>query len=372
MLKIQALTKTFSDGAATAVAVDNLDLTVEKGEWVTLLGPSGCGKTTTLRCVAGLETADSGEITIGDRAVYSGDRRISEPPNRRPISMVFQSYAIWPHLSVFKNVAFPLETVRANRREEITSRVNDVLRVVGIEQMAQRDATRLSGGQQQRVALARAIVKHSDLLLLDEPLSNLDAKLRLEMRSELRSLRERIGMTTLHVTHDQEEALSLADRIVLLRAGRIVEEGTPADLYHRPQQSFTASFLGSAELWDAQSVSRDGSGVIVKTAAGTFRAEIHHDHIGGSQQFMVRPEHMAMGSEAEFGSRQNALRGKVTSRMFTGKRAEYTVDIGSSVVRIDRPSTESWDIGDDVVLWLPPELCVLVENSEASHRHQVA
>lgn len=363
MLEITSLTKTFPDGADVVRAIDDFSLNVADGEWVTLLGPSGCGKTTTLRCVAGLETADSGHIRIGDTVAFSGAEGIAEPPNRRPISMVFQSYAIWPHLSVAKNVAFPLETGKPLPKQEIAQRVQEVLRVVGIDKMAGRDATRLSGGQQQRVALARAIVRQSELLLLDEPLSNLDAKLRLEMRSELRSLRERIGMSTLHVTHDQEEALSLADRVVLLRAGRVVEAGAPTDLYHRPRQAFTAEFLGRAELWDADEVARESDGVTIRTALGSFRAGIAGDDPIAIPQLMIRPEHIRMHRADEPGV-ANGLEGRVVSRMFTGRRFEYVVDSRGVEIRVDRPSTDTWQPGDVVVLELPPERTALVDGSQ--------
>lgn len=366
MLVLDSLTKTFEDAGQRVHAISDFSLTVGAGEWLTLLGPSGCGKSTTLRCVAGLESADTGQIRIAGDLVFSGEGRISKPPNKRPISMVFQSYAIWPHLSVVKNVAFPLETQRL-ARAMIDERANAAMRMVGIESMASRDATRLSGGQQQRVALARAIVKNSALLLLDEPLSNLDAKLRLEMRSELRLLRDRIGMTTLHVTHDQEEALSLADRIVLLNAGKVVETGTPDDLYHRPKEAFTAEFLGGAELWSADRVEMDGEAAMVTTASGLFRAGNHDGTAdGGPRRLMIRPENIVLTRPGDAPAEGNTLSGTIARRMFTGRRAELTITTGNRVVHVDRPSVEPWEIGDEVVLWLPPERCVVVRDSLAS------
>ena len=243
--------------------IDGIGFEVKEGECYALLGPSGCGKTTTLRCVAGLERADAGVIRIGREVVSDPAAGVFVPVHRRPIGMVFQSYAIWPHLDVFENVAYPLRVQRPRvAKAEISDRVMDVLRLVNMEDFVRRPATRLSGGQQQRVALARAIVRRPALLLLDEPLSNLDARLRETMRKELADLISRIGVTAMFVTHDQSEAFSLAQRIAVMDRGHIVQEGTPRQIYGRPRTPFVARFLGSANVMPG----RAESGVVANRA----------------------------------------------------------------------------------------------------------
>src|SRR6476661_2465714 len=231
-------------------AVDSVDLAVEHGEFVTLLGPSGCGKTTTLRMVAGLERNDSGVIVIGDRVVSDAAADLFVPPDHRKLGMVFQSYAIWPHMTVFDNVAYPL-SVRHVAKAEIRARVMAALQLVEMEAYAERPAPALSGGQQQRVAIARALVFEPEVLLLDEPLSNLDARLRAQMGDEFRALQRRLGITTLYVTHDQDEAMALSDRVVLMRSGKILQVGPPEEIYQRPASRAVAAFFGSPNLLSA-------------------------------------------------------------------------------------------------------------------------
>ncbi|MET8353889.1 ABC transporter ATP-binding protein [Micromonospora sp. NPDC005206] len=226
-----------------SVAVDNLDLSVPDGEALVLLGQSGCGKTSTMRCIAGLETPQRGRIVIGDSVVYDESKGYSKPPHRRNIGMVFQSYAIWPHLSVFDNVAFPLRMKRA-AKQVIRSKVDECLELVGLSHLAGRGASLLSGGQMQRVALARSLAMEPSILLLDEPLSNLDARLRDRLRVELRSIQQRLGLTSVYVTHDQAEAMALADQIALMQNGRIVQSGTPQQIYEHPRDATIASFFG--------------------------------------------------------------------------------------------------------------------------------
>jgi len=228
-------------------AVDGIDLTVAHGEFFTLLGPSGCGKTTTLRMVAGLEPASAGRITIDGRVVSDAAAGIHVPSDHRRLGMVFQSYAIWPHMTVRDNVAYPLR-VRRRPRAEIQARVMDVLRLVEMESFADRPAPALSGGQQQRVAIARALIFEPSVLLLDEPLSNLDARLRAQTGAEFRMLQKRLGITTLYVTHDQDEALALSDRVVLMQAGKILQEGEPEEIYQRPRSAAVASFFGAPNI----------------------------------------------------------------------------------------------------------------------------
>ena len=238
-LRLTGVTRRFNE----VVAVDHIDLEIQPGEVFALLGPSGCGKSTTLRVVAGLEKIDEGSIVMRDRVLAQADRGKSLPSEKRNIAMVFQSYAVWPHMTVAQNVGFPLR-MRKVRRAERRRRVEEILAVTGLADYAERPATMLSGGQQQRVALARALIYTPDLLLLDEPLSNLDAKLRTQMRREIRRLNQELGVTMLFVTHDQDEALSLADRLAVMNKGKVEQIGTPMDLYERPATPFVRDFLG--------------------------------------------------------------------------------------------------------------------------------
>jgi len=251
MLSIENLHKVFQASGNTEVrAVDGINLSVQPGRLLTLLGPSGCGKTTTLRCLAGLERPDSGRIVIGESPVFDSAKGIFVPPSDRGIGMVFQSYAIWPHMSVFENVAFPLRVARTRKytSAEIKDKVRQALEMVRLGGFEHRSSTQLSGGQQQRLALARGLVHEPKVLLLDEPLSNLDAKLREQMRFELKHLQRTLRITTVYVTHDQAEALALSDEIAVFNAGRIVQRGSPQDIYSHPASRFVADFIGSANF----------------------------------------------------------------------------------------------------------------------------
>ena len=246
-LIVENLKKVFSGGVQEVQAVHGVSFSVPQGQFFTLLGPSGSGKTTILRCIGGLEMPDGGEIRLGNRIFYSDKKRIALMPEERGIGMVFQSYAIWPHLTVYNNVAFPLQYgLKRVPKAEIKSKVMRVLGLVQMDHLESRMATQLSGGQQQRVALARALVTEPDLLLLDEPLSNLDAKLRDEMRVEIRRIQTTIGITTMYVTHDQSEAITMSDQIALLKDGAVVQIGTPRELYERPRDFFASSFIGTS------------------------------------------------------------------------------------------------------------------------------
>ncbi len=257
-----------------APAVDRTSLQIRRGEVFTLLGPSGCGKTTTLRLVAGLERPDGGEITLRGRLVASVPRRLFVPPNKRNLGMVFQSYAIWPHMTVFDNVAYPLR-LRGEKRPVIREKVARVLDLVGLEGLEARPATLLSGGQMQRLALCRALVYEPDLLLLDEPFSNLDAKLREQMRVELKLLQRRLGITVLFVTHDQVEALSLSDRIAVMHRGRVEQVGPPRHLYERPGTAFVRDFLGQTVILKGRvgPATADGSGPITVEMNGVAQGQ---------------------------------------------------------------------------------------------------
>src|SRR5258705_2798066 len=271
MLTVEGLfTEYPNDRGEIVKAAQDVSFTVEEGRLFTLLGPSGCGKTTTLRSIAGLERPRAGEISVKGRVVYSSSRRVFVAPNRRGFGMVFQSYAIWPHMNVFENTAFPLEVGdRRFSRQEIRDKVLRVLRAVQLDELADREATKLSGGQQQRLALARALVMEPQLLLLDEPLSNLDAKLRERMRFELKRLQRELRITTVYVTHDQSEALALSHEIAVMNLGRIQQIGRPRDIYENPSNQFVADFVGNTNFLDGTVVRQDAlDHAVVRTDIG--------------------------------------------------------------------------------------------------------
>src|SRR5436853_6688116 len=273
MLSVKELyTEYASDRGPPVRAAQNVSFEVPEGKLFTLLGPSGCGKTTTLRSIAGLERPVSGKITVGGRTVYSSSRGIFVAPNKRNFGMVFQSYAIWPHMNVFQNVAFPLE-VRKLARKEIRERVMRVLTAVQLDHLVDREATKLSGGQQQRLALARALVMEPQLLLLDEPLSNLDAKLRDRMRTELKRLQRELSLTTVYVTHDQSEALALSHEIAVMNDGFVVQVGTPREIYEQPHNQFVADFVGTTNFIGGTVASLEGVRCVVSSAVGELKAQ---------------------------------------------------------------------------------------------------
>ncbi len=324
------LVKTYRLGRQAVRAVDGVSLEAPQSQVLTLLGPSGCGKSTTLRCVAGLERPDDGEILFDRRVIFSRAKRTFIPPDRRNVGMVFQSYAIWPHLTVFENVAYPME-VRRIPRKEVKERVRAALALVGLEGLEHRPAPFLSGGQQQRVALARALVYEPEVLLLDEPLSNLDAKIREAVREDLRSLQRRLGITTIYVTHDQLEALALSDVITVMDHGRIVEVGTPQELYARPKTRFTATFLGEISYLSGAVASNDAGNddrtVTILTRYGPLRClnapPVAH---GTAMVAGVRPEHITL-SKHRPGAEPNAFEGTVVSTLFEGTRVKYRIAI---------------------------------------------
>jgi len=313
--------------------IDGVSFEVKEGECYALLGPSGCGKTTTLRCVAGLERADVGVIRIGREVVSDPAAGVFVPVHRRSIGMVFQSYAIWPHLDVFENVAYPLRVQRPRvATTEIRDRVMDVLRLVNMEDFARRPATRLSGGQQQRVALARAIVRRPALLLLDEPLSNLDARLRETMRKELADLISRIGVTAMFVTHDQSEAFSLAQRIAVMDRGHIVQEGVPRQIYGHPHTPFVALFLGSANVMPGRTEkAANGLSQIVLDGEGAHRLALAAPLAPGEAvNVMLRPSQLRIARERPEHT-HNVLAGHVRRLTFQGGNMECEVHLGGEL-----------------------------------------
>jgi iron(III) transport system ATP-binding protein len=318
--------------------VDGVSFEVAAGELFTLLGPSGCGKTTTLRSIAGLERPDAGRIKLGEQILFDGAARIDRPVNRRGLAMVFQSYAIWPHMSVWKNAAFPLEIIPRRSRpsgKQIKERVERALATVGLDSFAEQAATRLSGGQQQRLALARALVTEPSVLLLDEPLSNLDAKLRENMRLELKRLQRDMGLTAIYVTHDQAEALSMSSRLAIMNAGQIVQIGRPRDIYGAPADEFVADFLGVSNFVNGV-VSKVGPDITeIDTDIGVFRAVSDGPAVSGQSVLVcLRPERLAISMTRPSPAPPNEFEGKLLATAFLGDRVDHIVAIGDAEVRV--------------------------------------
>jgi iron(III) transport system ATP-binding protein len=336
-IQVRNLTKVFEGGLSAAV--DNISFDVPDGGVLTLLGPSGCGKTTTLRMLAGLEVPTSGEIALGDALVTSSERNLFVPPEKRDAGMVFQSYAIWPHMTVFENVAYPL-TIRNLKKDEIRTRVAEVLALLGLEAFATRSATRLSGGQQQRVAIARALVGRPALLLLDEPLSNLDAKLRAHMRVELLQLQKHLKFTTVYVTHDQAEALVLSDHILVMNQGLIQQAGSPRDIFTRPANRFVAEFVGFANFVAGKVVEMSGSHHLVQLGAeGPLIQAEQGPAVRAGEDVLVSARPSALRLErvdSSNGNAQRRLQGKVLSAAYLGEYVEYHVanDFARLVVNV--------------------------------------
>jgi ABC-type Fe3+/spermidine/putrescine transport system ATPase subunit len=344
------------------LAVDGVSFTVGRGEHLTLLGPSGCGKTTTLRAIAGLEEPSSGVIRIEGQAMYSSAERRNIPTEKRGVSMVFQSYAIWPHMTVFDNVAYGLR-VRKLPRGEVAEQVDRALGLVQMREFANRPASNLSGGQQQRVALARAVAFSPTVVLFDEPLSNLDAKLRAEMRVELRELQRRLDITSVYVTHDQEEALAISDRVIVMNQGGIEQIGTPEAIYNRPKSRFVADFVGSANLIEGRLKSPpNGPGaVLFETAGGVvLQASASHPPSGDEDRVAIRTAYIDLASGRPNGS-PNAAAGKIRQRLFHGDFIQYIVDWPGGQLTIRRPPTEMFEEGAPVAISFAREHCVLLE-----------
>lgn len=373
-LQVDGLTKSFTPGSA---AVAGISFGVEPGKIVTLLGPSGCGKTTTLRCIAGLEMPTSGTITIDGDVVTDISRRIMLPPERRNVGMVFQSYAVWPHMTVAQNLAVPLE-VRRVPEHEIRRRVREVLELVGLAGLEDRYANRLSGGQQQRVALARALIYNPRLLLFDEPLSNLDAKLRERMRHEIRRLQREVGITSVYVTHDQAEAMVISDRIIVMNQGRIEQEGDARTLYTRPASAFVASFIGVANLFqsvvhlsspvadsvDLELVEGGGQRVVIRARAPVNRPRQREMYL------FIRPENIVLHRAAP-ADRSNVLEGVIQTVDYLGNLLDYRIREGGRVWRVQTHPSESFAVGDTVAFELPPDHCLCLPRSEAASSFEV-
>jgi iron(III) transport system ATP-binding protein len=355
MIEIASLSKAYIGGGPKAVA--DISFEVESGTLFTLLGPSGCGKTTTLRCVAGLEKPDAGEIRLGGEPVFSSERQIFVHPSRRQIGMVFQSYAIWPHMTVFQNVAYPLRG-RGLSSAEIRARALDALRAVDLAGFEDRPAPKLSGGQQQRVALARAVAAEPKVFLFDEPLSNLDAKLREEMRGYIVNLQRQLGVTALYVTHDQIEALSMSSRIAIMDHGHIVEVGTPRDIYLHPRSRFEAQFVGLTNILPVRMTSSDGSGSARLDASFASlicqQASVETLPSGAKLVMLVRPENIRLSLDP-FESSTNAWRGRVESSTFLGECIDCVVRCGDTLIRARVDPFAKFEPGVEVHLHAAPE-----------------
>jgi len=357
---------TLHDGR-TVNALDEVGFHIGRGRFFTLLGPSGCGKTTTLRSIAGLERPDSGRIEVAGRPLFDSGKGIFVPPNRRNMGMVFQSYAIWPHMDVFENVAFPLRVGQSKvGAAELARKVTRALETVQLAGYERRPATRLSGGQQQRLALARALVMEPDLLLLDEPLSNLDAKLREAMRLELRRLQREVGITTVYVTHDQSEALALSDDIAVMKDGRIVQFGDPETIYSRPASRFVASFIGSTNVIEGRMRSapdKDGHGLV--EIPGGVIACLFGDPGCRTESVAVsiRPENLEMLDPARPADPQaatNVLEGRVTERVFLGETIDYLVDLAGRELRVRGHPSRAFPLQAPVHLRVAARDCLAV------------
>jgi spermidine/putrescine transport system ATP-binding protein len=333
---IESVTKRF--GSVTAV--DDCSLEIERGEFVSLLGPSGCGKTTLLRIVGGFETQDAGTVHIHGQHV---DRR---PPNKRPCNMLFQRYALFPHKSVFENIAFALELQGVDRQER-AERVRTMLELVHLPGVENRSPSQLSGGQSQRVALARALIGRPPVLLLDEPLTALDLKLRKAMQLELRRIQQELGTTFLYVTHDQEEALTMSDRIVLMNEGRILQQGTPAEIYERPQTVFASRFIGEANLLTGRALQRRQDSTPVEVGGGVEIVAPGAD-VPPDQEVTVsiRPQRMAIASDGSTDAFDNCLQGVVVRRIFLGNLVRWIVEVENDILLTVESGTDHQRLGE--------------------------
>jgi iron(III) transport system ATP-binding protein len=350
-ISLEGISKFFG----TAAAVDNANLEVETGEFVTLLGPSGCGKTTTLRMVAGLEQNSTGRISIGGEVVSDASQGFFIPPERRQLGMVFQSYAIWPHMTVFDNVAYPLR-IRRKSAQEIKDRVTNALRLVEMERFADRPAPALSGGQQQRVAIARALVFEPRVLLLDEPLSNLDARLRTQTGDEFRQLQKRLGITSLYVTHDQGEAMALSDRVVVMSLGKILQVGSPEEIYRRPHTRAVAAFFGSPNFLEAdvKDCRREEDGTFRLDLEGGWKGICHSSselQPGSKALVMVRPENMYLKTGDRVYGGGMSWNGTVTDSIFRGANRSITLDTAAGRLHIEMNALSNPRPGETVEIF---------------------
>ena len=368
MIEVQNLSMVYPMENGSVQAVDGISFRVEPAEFFTLLGPSGSGKSTTLRCIAGLEKPINGEVLIDGAPVFSSTKNVWVPPERRLIGMVFQSYAVWPHMDVFGNVSFPLvHGVRRQHlgRKELAAAVAEALSLVQLSGMERRKVSQLSGGQQQRVALARALIEKPRVLLMDEPLSNLDAKLREVMRLEIRALCKRVGATVVYVTHDQAEALSVSDRLAVLMDGKVLQVGTPRAVYAQPVDRVVAAFVGSMNMLNVQEASLNGMwnlqteiGPLLAAPEGE-RPQLPNASGGQPLLALIRPENVECSKDASPDAK-NVFQGTVRQVVYQGTVVELAVDVGGFEFRIVQTPHEDIREGDQVHISLPPQYVMLM------------
>jgi iron(III) transport system ATP-binding protein len=356
MIEVAGLRKSFAAAGGAVAAVAGVDFSIKTGAMATLLGPSGCGKTTTLRCLAGLERPDGGRIAIGGQVLADAASGTFVPPQRRNLGMVFQSYAIWPHMTVLENVAYALEG-RGIGKSERRKRAMEALAWVRLADLADRPAPRLSGGQQQRVAIARALAGRPQALLFDEPLSNLDAKLRIEMRNELKRIQRESGLTAVYVTHDQAEALAISDEIIVMKEGRIVERGAPVDIYRHPRHVFTAQFLGSTNLIAGTVAEANAGALAVNTALGRILGIDPTGALRDGAKVMVsiRPEDLSANA-----ANANKFEGRMTFAAFAGAAVEAEVACGEVKIQCLLDRNADLTPGRSVTLYTKPETCLVL------------
>ena len=356
MVSVRSLYKRFPTSRGEVRAVENVSFEVAKGKFFSLVGPSGCGKTTTLRCIAGLERPESGEVKVEGEVMFSFSQNLFIPPHKRNIGMVFQSYAIWPHMNVFDNVAFPLKVGRNVARKEMADRVEKVLAFVHLGELRDRPATNLSGGQQQRLALARAVVGEPKLLLLDEPLSNLDAKLRDEMRGELKRVQQVLGITTIYVTHDQAEALSMSDAVGVMNEGKIVQLDEPNKVYEHPVNEFVADFIGAANLIPGTITSSGAPGnpSIVETSYGRLPCFIpNREKIGTKVFISIKPEDIELSANPSEVCAPGWT-GQVDQISFLGGFVDYRISVGELTLRARLHPSNFFQQGNKVYVGFKP------------------
>ncbi len=366
MITVRGLTATYRLGRETITALDGVDLDVEAGQVFVLLGPSGCGKTTLLRCLAGLEVPVKGTITIDGTVLSDAGDGTFTPPEDRPLAMVFQSYAMWPHMSVYDNVAFPLKAGRRRLASaDVPNRVHEVLELLGIAHLRDRSVTTLSGGQQQRVGLARAIALQPRVLLMDEPLSNLDFRLQVELRGQLRTLMHELDLTTVHVTHNQAEALEMGDRIAVMDAGHVIQVGDPETIYHRPVDEHVARFVGDMNLIAGAIVQHGHGTALVRTALGTFQAMTTDEaglSVGARCLLGIRPADV-VAPAADDADPKTCLTAVVTARRFQGDRMVYTLTAGETTLDVATHHSALMSTGAEIKVQLPPDRSIAVRPS---------
>lgn len=358
---INNLTKTFGE----VVAVDKVSFTIEAGKFFTLLGPSGCGKSTTLRCIAGLEDPDKGQIIFGEKSLYDSEKSIKTKPEDRNIGMVFQSYAVWPHMTVFNNVAYPLR-IKKYSHNEINEMVEAALSFVELADYGTRYPSQLSGGQQQRVALARAIVGKTNVLLFDEPLSNLDAVLREKMRFDIARWQKELGITTIYVTHDQSEAMVMSDILAVMDNGKLMQLGSPDEIYRKPNSKMVASFLGTANFINGKVVSLKNNGYEVITDNNEKyvikRSDQNENLINQDVTILIRPEDIQIIDPDNVTNKTNVFKGSISKVAFLGNQIDYECEFKTFPLRFCTNNETRHSIGTNIYVYLPPEKSVIIKD----------